>query len=152
MTKALSRPSYLRMMEMPNRALRRRESTSVRACACSVCPVRLPSLPEPRQSQRTNEMFFSSLYSYAALYGSFSHVVLSIWRAATRAHGCGNLNDSFSSLIVTAGPCPTDTFVRGDVLGRKHTMKHDVVAVASSDQEPTGNTSALAHHVGLIQI
>ena len=110
-------------------------------------PVRLPSLPQPRQSQRTSEMGFSSLYSHAAWYSNFKlHVVLNRWRAASRAHGCGNLNGSFASRIVTAGPNPTDTFVRGDLVGRQHGMKHDVAAVASSDQEPTGNTSARAHH------
>jgi hypothetical protein len=40
--------------------------------------------------------FFSSLYSHAAFYGSFKlRVVWSRRPAATRAHGCGNHNDSF---------------------------------------------------------
>jgi hypothetical protein len=46
--------------------------------------------------------FFSSLYSDAAFSSVLElHVVLSRWRAATRAHGCGNLNDSISFFVVT---------------------------------------------------
>jgi hypothetical protein len=59
--------------------------------------------------------FFISVFP--RLYGNFKlHVVLSRWRVATRAHGCGNLNRLIPISRCDTGPRLTDTFVRGNLL------------------------------------